>query len=191
MIAPRNALHEPSTRREFAVLRGLSHRPAPSSTRDAADGSSWRANHSTSQHEPRFISEKRRLALRVLFALDVIGAGVPGLLLLVSSEKAIAWLLADRIAAGSVTALLGCVWLSMGLLAIAGMFRPVTLSPLLLLQLLYKGIWLGTVGATTYWNGGSPPPIMTAVFLAWVIAVAATLPWRFLFANEDSAVFSP
>lgn len=80
--------------------------------------------------------------------------------------------------------MLGCVWLSMGLLAIAGLFRPVTFSPLLLLQLFYKGIWLGLFAVPSLWNGGTPPVVVSVLFLFWVFAVAAILPWRTMFISE-------
>ncbi len=184
MIAPRKPTHEPSSHREVVALRRLRDVTPPSWMPSARTGSTPQKTRDESQCETDVVSSSRVLALRILFALDVIGAGVPGLLLLFSSSNALEWLFASRMEPGPATAMLGCVWLSMGVLAIAGLFRPVTFSPLLLLQLLYKAIWLGCFGLPTLWNGEMPPVIATAVFLTWVVAVAATLPWRILFANE-------
>jgi hypothetical protein len=122
--------------------------------------------------------------LRVLFALDVIGAGVPGVLLLVQSAAAIDWFFAGGAAPGPVTAMLGCVWLGMGVLAIAGIVRPVALSPLLVLQLIYKTCWLAFVAAPAFSRGEAFSPVVAGVFLAWTIAVAITVPWRSLFAKD-------
>src|SRR5688572_1827114 len=137
MIAPRKPTHEPSSHREVVALRRPRDVTPPSWTPDAKFGSTPQRTREESQCGTNVVSNTRVLALRILFALDVIGAGVPGFLLLFSSSKALDWLFASRMEPGPATAMLGCVWLSMGVLAIAGLFRPVMLSPLLLLQLLY------------------------------------------------------
>ncbi|HEX6985574.1 MAG TPA: hypothetical protein VF170_09365, partial [Planctomycetaceae bacterium] len=79
----------------------------------------------------RSLLSSRRFWLRVLFGLDVIGAGGPGVLLLAAPETASRWLFAGGLTPDAGTAVLGCVWAALGLLSIAGLFRPVTFSPVL------------------------------------------------------------
>ncbi len=130
----------------------------------------------------------RTFWLRVLFFLDVFGAGVPGVLLLVSPNTAGEWLFAGQLNSGSATEVLGCVWLALGVAAIAGVYRPFTFSPLLLVQLAYKAIWLTAVALPAAWAGLTIPPALTAIVAGWVIAVGVALPWRDLFGRREEVV---
>lgn len=130
------------------------------------------------------VTPRRVFWLRVLFALDVIGAGAPGAWLLFSSSTAVDWLFGGHGEPDTAISMLGCIWLGMGVLAVAGLLRPVTMSPLLLVQLLYKGFWLALVAAPSLARGEAVSFVIAGVFLAWAVAVAIALPWRRLFANE-------
>ena len=82
------------------------------------------------------------------------------------------------------TRVLGCVWVALGLLSVAGLLRPVTFSPVLLVQFGYKLIWLVIVGVPALAAGETVPPVLAAIFAGWVVAVGAATPWRALFGME-------
>lgn len=130
------------------------------------------------------VSERRRFWLRVLFALDVIGAGGPGVLMLVAPEVANRLLFAGELTPDAATRVLGCVWVSLGLLSIAGLFRPVTFSPVLLVQFGYKLVWLVVVGFPTLMTGEPVPWVLAGIFAGWVAAVGVATPWSALFGRE-------
>ncbi len=127
------------------------------------------------------VAPTRRLWLRVLFALDVVGAGAPGVLMLVSPDDAADLLFGGGLAAGPATAVLGCIWIALGLLSLAGVARPVTFSPVLLVQFVYKLVWLCAVGIPAALAGDGLPPVLTAIFAGWVVAVGLAAPWGTLF----------
>jgi hypothetical protein len=128
--------------------------------------------------------ERRRFWLRVLFALDVIGAGGPGVLMLAAPEAANRLLFAGGLTPDAGTRVLGCVWVSLGVLAVAGLFRPVTFGPVLLVQFGYKLIWLGVVGIPALVAGGAVPWVLAGIFAGWVAAVGVAAPWGALFGRE-------
>ena len=184
MIASRHPSHDRNSRVRELSLREPMNEMARALIARAKSRDVWHGQHVASLSDNASVTPTRRFWLRVLFALDVIGAGVPGVLLLLHSRPAIEWLFAGQAAPGAATAMLGCIWLSMGLLALAGLFRPVTCSPLLLLQLLYKATWLAFVAAPFAAQGEAVPLAVAAVFLGWTIAVAFALPWRELLASD-------
>jgi hypothetical protein len=132
------------------------------------------------------VTRPREFWLRVLFALDIVGAGVPGSLLLVSPHVIGEWLFGGDLSPDAATSVLGSIWIALGLLSIAGLAWPVAFSPILLVQLTYKLTWLLAVALPTVATG-RPVPLLAAVVSAiWVIAVAAAVPWRLLLHSGNS-----
>ena len=76
-----------------------------------------------------------------------------------------------------------CIWASYSLLSILGLLQPLKMLPIVLLEILYKVIWLILV-AYPLWTSnrlaGSPAEGMTNVFLLVVLPIIA-MPWRYFF----------
>ena len=74
------------------------------------------------------------------------------------------------------------VWAGFSTLAILGVFHPLRMIPILLLEILYKGLWLILV-AWPLWKAGtltgSPAMATTAVFLP-VVIVVLIMPWGYV-----------
>jgi hypothetical protein len=79
-------------------------------------------------------------------------------------------------------AMVWSVWAAFSLLALPGIFHPLRMLPILLLEIAYKGIWLALV-AYPLWRAdrlaGSAAEGMTYVFLP-VLVVAAIVPWGYV-----------
>ena len=61
-------------------------------------------------------------------------------------------------------------------------FRPLTMLPILLLEIFYKLLWLGVVAYPLWSTGtlaGSPAEGMTSAFL-WVLLPIAAVPWTYV-----------
>ena len=82
-------------------------------------------------------------------------------------------------------AMVWSVWAGFSTLAILGVFHPVKMIPILLLEIFYKSLWLILV-AYPLWRAGtlaaSPAAGMTYVFLP-VIIVILIMPWGYVFRN--------
>lgn len=77
-------------------------------------------------------------------------------------------------------------WGALALLAALGLRYPLQMLPVLLIQLVYKALWLLAV-ALPRWAAGDPFDPLTTSF-AWAMAIGVALdllviPWRYVFAN--------
>jgi len=83
-----------------------------------------------------------------------------------------------------------CVWASYSVLSVIGIIRPLKMLPIVLLEILYKGLWLLLV-AYPLWSTnqliGSPAEKMTYTFL-WVLLPILAMPWKYAF---ETYIFKP
>jgi len=76
-----------------------------------------------------------------------------------------------------------CVWTAFATLAGIGIFRPLKMLPILLLEIFYKVLWLCIVAYPLWSEGklaGSPAESTTASFL-WVLLPIVAVPWGYVF----------
>jgi hypothetical protein len=77
-------------------------------------------------------------------------------------------------------------WAALALLAALGLRYPLQMLPVLLIQLVYKAIWLLAV-ALPHWASGAPSDAAMASF-SWAMAVGVALdllviPWPYVLAH--------
>ncbi|HTB89274.1 MAG TPA: hypothetical protein VK743_15035 [Steroidobacteraceae bacterium] len=91
--------------------------------------------------------------------------------------------LAHRGSWNPTDAMVWCVWSAFATLAGVGIFRPLKMLPILLLEIFYKVLWLIVV-AYPLWSSntltGSPAEGMTSAFL-WVLLPIVAVPWWYVF----------
>jgi hypothetical protein len=78
-----------------------------------------------------------------------------------------------------------CVWTAFATLAGIGIFRPLKMLPILLLEVFYKVLWLVIVAYPLWSSGtlaGSPAEGTTSAFL-WVALPIVAIPWGYAFAT--------
>jgi hypothetical protein len=82
------------------------------------------------------------------------------------------------------------IWASYSVLSIIGIINPLKMLPIVMLEILYKLIWLGLV-AYPLWSSnqliGSAAENMTYAFL-WVVLPILVMPWRYVFRRYISGV---
>ena len=80
----------------------------------------------------------------------------------------------------------GCVLFASGLIAIPALLFPLKFIPLLLLQLVYKPIWLALVAVPLFLKGQFPFPIVVfaIVFLTYIVGDLIAIPFSTLFSKE-------
>jgi hypothetical protein len=76
-----------------------------------------------------------------------------------------------------------CVWTAFATLAGIGIFRPVKMIPIVLLEIFYKLLWLYLVAYPlwvkgTLWNSSAAD---TAVAFLWVPLPLIAVPWAYVF----------
>ncbi len=74
------------------------------------------------------------------------------------------------------------VWAAFSLLAGLGIIHPLKMLPIILLEIIYKGLWLLLVAYPLWSNGtlaGSPDEYQTNVFI-WVFVPVLAVPWGYV-----------
>jgi hypothetical protein len=77
------------------------------------------------------------------------------------------------------------VWTAFATLAVLGIFRPLKMLPIVLLEIFYKVMWLVMVAYPLWSRGtlaGSKAEDFTAPFL-WVILPIVAVPWGYVFVS--------
>lgn len=79
--------------------------------------------------------------------------------------------------------ILGSLWTAILIGSVIGLFRPVTMSPLLMIQVVYKTLWLLVFVLPRLSAGRSQevPWGISLTFLMIVISYPWVIPWRILF----------
>lgn len=77
-----------------------------------------------------------------------------------------------------MTRLVGCLWLAIAVLSVLGLFRPISFSPVFLIQLIYKGAWLLVVALPAIQHSKPYPTGMAGFFLIWVLILPVIIPWK-------------
>lgn len=83
--------------------------------------------------------------------------------------------------------LYGSIILGAGLVAIPALRFPLKFVPILLLQVVYKPIWI-VVGALPFFVKGEFPldiVMITIVFLGYIVGDLIAIPWGYLFSRGE------
>ena len=83
----------------------------------------------------------------------------------------------------STDAMAWCVWAAFTVLAVLGILNPLKMLPIVMLEILYKLLWLGLV-AYPSWNSDQPVDAATAGMtngFLWVILPMVAMPWVYFF----------
>jgi hypothetical protein len=117
------------------------------------------------------------MAMKLVYIANIIVAGSIGISSLVSPKLSAATIFQHAYPTTDTIKLVGCLWLAIALLSVFGLWRPLLFSPVLLLQLIYKGTWLLAVAAPAIKNNQNYPSGMAVFFLVWVVALPFVIPW--------------
>lgn len=81
--------------------------------------------------------------------------------------------------------LYGSIVFAAGLIAIPALFFPLKFVALLLLQLVYKPLWIAVTAIPIFLQGEWPPHVIliTVVFLIYIVGDLVAIPWRYLFSK--------
>lgn len=118
------------------------------------------------------------IGLKIIYVLNIIVAGQIAMSALLNPKNAALTTFGNAYESSEVIRLVGCFWLSIAVLSLLGLWKPITFSPVLLIQLIYKGTWLLVVALPAYRNSIPFPKTMTLFFVAWVLILPFLIPWK-------------
>ena len=117
------------------------------------------------------------VVIKLVYIANIIVAGYIGITSLFLPQLSSATIFQNAYQTTDVIRLVGCLWLAIAILSVLGLWRPLTFSPVLLLQLIYKGSWLLVVAIPAIKNSQTYPSGMATFFLIWVLVLPFVIPW--------------
>ena len=127
----------------------------------------------------------RRGWLKAMYLYTLIGAGGTGLGMLVFPDVMRSTLgLPAQDPVGFK--LYGSFLLASGLAAIPALRNPLKFVPLLLIQLIYKPVWLAVIAVPMFLKGQFPlyAVMFSAIFLTYIVGDLIAIPFSYLFSRE-------
>ncbi len=124
--------------------------------------------------------------LRAMYIYTIATAGGIGLTML-ASPGLLRSLLGFPVQPSATLKLYGSIVLGAGLAAIPALRFPLRFVPLLLLQVIYKPIWI-VLGALPFFLKGQFPLYLvaiTGVFLVYIAGDLIAIPWSYLFSKSE------
>lgn len=118
------------------------------------------------------------IGLRVIYILNIIVAGQIAFSAISNPKNSALTTFGNAYPSSEIIRLVGCLWLAIAMLSVLGLWKPITFSPVLLLQLIYKGTWLLVVALPAIKNNIPYPKVMAMFFLVWVLILPFLIPWK-------------
>jgi hypothetical protein len=123
--------------------------------------------------------------LKAMYIYTIVTAGGFGLAMLAFPDM-LETLMGFPAQPSATLKLYGSIVLGAGLVAVPALRFPLKFVALLLLQLVYKPIWI-VLGALPFFVKGQFPlyiVMITAVFLVYIVGDLIAIPWAYLFARK-------
>ena len=81
----------------------------------------------------------------------------------------------------------GSIFLALGLISLLGLRSPLKYAPVLLLELVYKPIWLAAVALPLFLKGLFPfyVVVMSGVFITFIVGNLIAIPFSHLLRKEE------
>jgi hypothetical protein len=117
------------------------------------------------------------IALKIIYIANIIVAGWISITSIFSPKTAAVTVFQNAYQPTELIRLVGCLWLAIAVLSILGLWRPISFSPVLLVQLIYKGTWLLVVALPAIRKAQHYPKGMAMFFLIWVLVLPFLIPW--------------
>ena len=129
--------------------------------------------------------------LKAMYIYTIVTAGGFGLAML-ATPGLLQSMVGFPVQEPATLKLYGSIVLGAGLAAIPALLYPLKFVALLLLQLVYKPIWIAIAALPFFLKGQFPLYIVviTATFIVYIVGDLVAIPWAYLFAKDRPAVRS-
>jgi len=121
------------------------------------------------------------MALKIIYIANILVAGWISITSIFYPKTAVTSIFQNAYPSSEHIRLVGCLWLSIAVISVLGLFKPVTFAPILLVQLIYKGSWLLVVALPAMIQEKPYPSGMASFFVIWVVVLPFIIPWKELF----------
>ncbi|MFW9827674.1 MAG: hypothetical protein ACFFEY_08785 [Candidatus Thorarchaeota archaeon] len=123
-----------------------------------------------------------KLKLKIMYVLMIIIGGIIGLLMLIIPDIMIS-ILGAPAQDPYIYGVAGAFWLGMALLSILGLFDPLKYVPILLLQIIYKALWIFAVFIPNVIVDGAQfyTIFVLIVFIVFIVGDILAIPFKTVF----------
>ncbi|MGV3483641.1 MAG: hypothetical protein ACO1RT_04385 [Planctomycetaceae bacterium] len=126
--------------------------------------------------------------LQIGYVVDAVFTAPVAWVMLFGNDRAAHWLFGDGLPAShSIRTTLGSLWMAILICSAAGVALPLVMAPVLILQLIYKTLWI-VLFAIPRWLAGrreEVPLRVAGVFAAYVLVYPWIIPWRSLLDRQS------
>jgi hypothetical protein len=123
-----------------------------------------------------------------MYVYTAVGAGLLGVAVLLAPNLVVAYLhmpIQDPVVFGIV----GSAYVAFALASVLGLRFPLHFIPILILQLIYKSVWLAAVFLPMLISGRPPAYawLFAAIFVSYVVGDCIAIPFRHLLSQPSMA----
>ena len=124
-----------------------------------------------------------------MYLMAVVGAGAVGLTTLAAPRLASQYVFLDATQVDNYLRILAALWLALGVSSVLGLFQPLKFSVVLLIQLIYKTVWLTVVAIPAIVSGNRESGLLflAILFAFWVFGLLFAVPFQYLFTYHDGS----
>ena len=127
-----------------------------------------------------FINRNQKTFLILVYIANIIVTAVLGSIALFYPTSAPKYVFNEAYKANDSMRVIGSFWIGIGLVSLMGIFRPMKFCPILVLQLIYKGIFLIVEVIPKLARKEAVPTGLTVCFVVWVVFLPFIIPWKHL-----------
>lgn len=136
------------------------------------------------------IPESKLGLMTVVHGLNILWAGVPGLLILFFPDFArrqmLPYMVGDVPQDPLTVRILGSIWLSVGLVSLYGLSNPLPVAGVFVVQILYKILWIGVAVLPALVRGETRALPLALGFVVMIVAAALATPWGYFLRAEQA-----
>jgi len=117
------------------------------------------------------------IAMRVVYLANIVVAGWIGITCLFTDRGAVT-VFENTVVQSEGLRVVVALWLAIALCSALGLIKPEAFAAVLVLQLLYKGMWLLFVALPAMKSSSPYPKGMAGFFVVWVLVLPFVIPWK-------------
>ena len=123
-----------------------------------------------------------------MYGANILLAGGAALPLLLRPKTAVPATFPNSDGGFGAAAVVGSFWLAVAICSVVGLYKPMPMAGIFVVQLLYKATWLIAFAIPAYVAGrsGDVQWGMAGFFAVWFVALPLVIPWRHLLGGSAS-----
>ncbi|GAB5399912.1 MAG: hypothetical protein Aureis2KO_14970 [Aureisphaera sp.] len=120
------------------------------------------------------------MRIKTVYIANILVATWIGIISLFFPESAADSIFGGFYESNGVIRMVGAIWLAIGIVSVIGLWKPLKMSIVLLMQFMYMSAWLLLVAVPAIFQKQPYPKEIALFFLIWVAILPFVIPWKAL-----------